>query len=94
MRLVISDAGRLERFKTDPQGYTSSFASQPGNEVTVEELQALSARDFARLYQLGAHPFLLWTFTEFVWTPEQPREDVVRRYKEATASIGYPDFST
>jgi hypothetical protein len=47
----------LERLKADAEGSLSDF------ELTVEERQALLTGDVARLFQLGAHPYLLGHLT-------------------------------
>jgi hypothetical protein len=65
-----------------------------GGTFTVEERAALAARDFGALYALGAHPYLLWSFTEAVWSHELPRAEIVRQFRESAARVGYPDFST
>jgi hypothetical protein len=65
-----------------------------GGTFTAEEREALIARDFGALYALGAHPYLLWSFTEAVWIHELPRAEIVRRFREAAAEVGYPDFAT
>jgi len=65
-----------------------------GGTFTEAERAALAARDFGALYALGAHPYLLWSFTEAVWIHELPREEIVRRFRESAAEVGYPDFAT
>jgi hypothetical protein len=84
----------LAAYKRDPAGFVARWEESEGHRLSDEERAAFAARDFGALYALGAHPFLLWSWTEAVWTPERPRADVVRDYKEQTAAIGYPDFST
>ncbi len=94
MQRINADEPALVAYKRDPAGYVARWEENEGHRLTDEERAAFAARDFARLYALGAHPFLLWSWTEAVWTPERPREEVVRDYKQQTAAIGYPDFST
>lgn len=65
-----------------------------GGRLTDEERDALVARDFGALYEMGAHPYLLWSFTEAVHLHELPREEIVRRFRERVADSGYPDFAT
>ena len=43
---------------------------------------------------MGAHPFLLWSFTEAIWRGEMDREELVKDYKAKAAEAGYPDFET
>lgn len=65
-----------------------------GGRLTDEERQALIDRDFGALYDMGAHPYLLWSFTEAVYLHELPRDVIVQRFRERVADSGYPDFAT
>jgi hypothetical protein len=94
MRLVNMDADALHAYKQDPPGFVARWEASQKLRLSDDERAALKERDYIRLYGLGAHPFLLWSFTEAAWTPELPREELVRRYKEGTAKIGYPAFTT
>ena len=78
----------------DPAGFVAAWEQQEGQQLAPEERAALAARDYARLYALGAHPFLLWSFTEAVWAHEVPREELVESYRTMARATGYPDFTT
>lgn len=94
---VNADEAALKAYRRDPAGFVAEWErSQPASagRLTDEEREALATRDYGRLYALGAHPFMLWSFTEAVWSHEVPRDELVRDYKEKTAAIGYPDFAT
>lgn len=104
MRWVNMDADALADYRRDPAAVVRKWSAVPasgsprplpaGGPLTVDEATALSARDFGALYAMGAHPYLLWSFTEAVWIHERPRAWVVESFREAAAEIGYPDFST
>ena len=89
----MNEAAEKE-YKSNPSAYVEKWEKDQKLKLTAEEREALSKRDYARLYALGAHPFTLWSFTEAVWAHEKPREELVKDYKEKTAKIGYPDFKT
>jgi hypothetical protein len=65
-----------------------------GHQFSDEERTALIERDYAKLYALGAHPFMLWSFAEAVWAREIPSRDLMQQYREKTSPFGYPDFGT
>ena len=94
MRLINADEPSLAAYKRDPAGFVAQWEAREGHRLTDDERAAFVARDFGKLYALGAHPFLLWSWTEAVWTPERPRDELVRDYKAQTGAVGYPDFST
>jgi hypothetical protein len=63
--------------------------------LTDEEKQALVDRDYARLYELGAHWFLTLTFYIAVYEDEYPDFFAFARdYAEKVSNLGYPDFAT
>jgi hypothetical protein len=63
-----------------------------GRDLTAEEKRALIDVDYATLYRLGAHPFLLNGFTRLVWQGD--RSALNAEYRIKIAPFGYPDFST
>lgn len=65
-----------------------------GGSFTAAERQALADRDYGALYALGAHPYLLWSFTEAVWIHERPRDQIVASFRSQAAEAGYPDIRT
>ena len=94
LRDIISADDRLTAFLADRQAYVDRWLEIDGHELSEQERRGIVERDYATLYSCGVHPFLLWTWTEFAWTPERPRHEVVRDYKDAVRPLGYPDFST
>jgi hypothetical protein len=81
-------------YKADPRAFVEQWEASQKLKFTAEEREALAAKDYGRLYALGAHPFTLWSFTEAVWSHEVPREQLVKDYKEKAAKAGYPDFKS
>ncbi len=100
MREVLITDHALAEFRADPSAYVTAWAGlrhEDGSGVTLEpeESAALAARDYGTLYDRGAHPYLLWSFTEAVWVPEQSRSDLVAAYKARASSVeGFPDCRT
>ena len=94
MHLVNMNEGAEKEYKTTPAAFVEKWEKGEKLKLTAEEREALSKRDYAKLYAMGAHPFLLWSFTEAVWADETPREELVKDFMEKTRAIGYPDFTT
>lgn len=94
MHLVNMNEWAEKEYKADPAGFVERWEKGERLKLTPEERDALARRDYGKLYALGAHPFLLWSFTEAVWVPEVPREKLVADYKEKAKAAGYPDFKT
>ena len=69
-------------------------AHPQGDRLTSAERDAFIGRDYRTLYELGAHPYLLWSFTEAVWTPEVSREELVEDFRSHAGDVGYPDITT
>lgn len=96
MRDVHFSSEELTSYVNDPAGYVPRWVERVRegrrDVLTADEHAALAARDYGALYALGAHPFLLWSFTEAVWIGELPRPEIVERFRRAAE--GYPDFST
>ena len=86
MREVILDPKIAGAFKAD----TAKFLE--GRDLTEEERKALIDVDYATLYRLGAHPFLLNGFTRLVWKGDKAALNA--EYRKKIAPYGYPDFST
>ena len=85
MREVIRDPDAAAAFRADTGTYLT------GRDLSAEERQALLARDYATLYALGAHPFLLWAFTRAALRDAAPNP---REYVDALTPHGRPDFGT
>jgi hypothetical protein len=81
-------------YKENPRAFVEKWEEGEKLKLTSEEREALAAKDYGRLYALGAHPFTLWSFTEAVWAHEIPREELVKEYKDKARAAGYPDFKT
>lgn len=97
MRQVNMDPTSLERYVEDPEAFLRSYESQnlaPAAALNDRERSALEARDYAHLYAMGAHPYLLWSFTEAVLVPPTPRPELVESFRTAAAAVGYPDWAT
>ena len=94
IHLVNMNEAAEKEYKSNPAGFVEKWEKEQKLKLTPEEREALAKRDYAKLYALGAHPFMLWSFTEAVWAHEVPREELARDYKEKAAKVGYPDFKT
>ncbi len=86
MRQVILDGKVASVFKADTEKFLE------GRDLTDEERKALIDVDYATLYRLGAHPFLLNGFTRLVWKGDKAALNA--EYRKNIAPFGYPDFST
>lgn len=94
MHVVNMQEAAEKAYVEDPAGFVDQWEKDEKLKFTPEEREALQKRDYGRLYAMGAHPFLLWSFTEAVWVHEKPRDELVKDYKEKAGAIGYPDFKT
>jgi len=83
-----------KEYKAKPRDFVEKWEKTQKLKFTAEEREALATKDYGKLYDLGAHPFTLWSFTEAVWAHEIPREELVKDYKEKAAKAGYPNFKT
>jgi hypothetical protein len=86
MREVILDMKTANAFKADTEKFLE------GRDLTEEERTALIDVDYATLYRLGTHPFLLNGFTRLVWKGDKAALNA--EYRKKIAPFGYPDFST
>ena len=86
MREVVMDGKVASAFKADTEKFLD------GRDLTAEEKKALIDVDYATLYRLGAHPFLLNGFTRLVWKGDKAALNA--DYRKNIAPFGYPDFST
>ena len=99
----LSDAA-VSAYVADPAAYIDRWlaggstpeAAADDRVLTDEERAAFAARDFEALYLLGAHPYLLWHFTEAVYeheyTPGSGWRELVERYRSAAAPHGLVDY--
>jgi hypothetical protein len=86
----------LAEFKADPAGFLGVWIeSSGGGPLTRDERRAIEARDYGRLYAMGANPFLLWQFARSVSVPDEMTvEGLIASFRDAVAPHGYPDFHT
>jgi len=89
----MNEAAEKE-YKARPREFVEQWEKTQKLKLEPAEREALATKDYGKLYALGAHPFTLWSFTEAVWSPEVPREELVKNYKEKAAQAGYPNFKT
>ena len=98
MRQVLLDEDALTSYRDDPGRYVARFraireaAGLAG--LTEAEAAALDGPDYGALYALGAHPYLLWSFTEAALVPPMSRPDLVESFRIEATRYRYPDFAT
>lgn len=104
MRDIESSDAAVAEYAADPAGAVAAWLAGAGGptgpsddrELTTAERDAFAARDYEALYTLGAHPYLLWHFTEAVhaheFTPESGWRQLVERYRAAVAPHGVVDY--
>jgi hypothetical protein len=49
-----------KEYKSDPRAYVEKWEKGEKLKLADDEREALCARDYGKLYALGAHPFTLW----------------------------------
>jgi hypothetical protein len=94
----------VAEFKADTVGFLDRWeaaADDPlpphpeGGRLTPEERTAFEAWDYAALYAMGAHPYLLFQFIRALYVPDRMTSDEFNAaYREAVADLGYPDYAT
>jgi hypothetical protein len=96
MRDVNMVPAALAAYRDDPAGYLREYerTAPPAAELTADERAALLGKDYAALYALGAHPYLLWSFIEAALVPPMPRAELVESFRVAARAAGYPEWST
>ncbi len=94
LRDVYFDAAELVRYQADRVGYVRGWQQDRRRPLTGDEATAVAAADYASLYAMGAHPYLIWGFCEIVLVPGMSRVDLVAAYRAALLPLGYPDVST
>lgn len=104
MRDVEMSNARVKAYVADPAAFVAQWrASGAGpdavaddRELSEREQEAFAARDYGTLYELGAHPYLLWHFTEAVYEHEYTEgfgwRQLVERYRARIAPVGDVDF--
>ncbi|MEO6509401.1 MAG: hypothetical protein ABIO16_00310 [Nocardioides sp.] len=94
MRVVNQDPPSLAKYVASPTSFVAEWLAATGLPLSDEERAALEERDYAVLYRMGAHPYLLWSFTEAVWVPELSRAELVEAFRASAREAGYPDWRT
>ena len=99
-----SDA-EVRKFVDDPSGYVAAWTERgaasripvpDGGALTTEAATALASVDYETLYRLGAHPYILWHFSEavLVWAGDMTWPELKEQFRSAVAPHGNPDFTT
>lgn len=102
---VDRDPVWLERYRTDAARCVDEWEKTDANIVgaertsahafTAEERAALVSRDYEKLYELGAHPFILWTLFIPLLEGSYPSPKALQDdYAKKIARFGRPDFRT
>jgi hypothetical protein len=108
---VDRDPELVERYRADPRGTVDWWERERANLIlnchelerstwlsfTDEERDALAAHDYAKLFELGAHPFL--TLTLFIAMFERDYEEPLGFQLAYAARLShfdlpYPDIAT
>lgn len=95
----------VRRFAADPSGYVTEWQRRgaasrvpvpDGGDLTPQAAAALAGVDYATLYRMGAHPYVLWHFCEgvLVWAGQASWSQLKEEYRDAVAAAGLVDFST
>ena len=99
-----SDAA-VREYVADPVGYVQAWVARgaasrvpvaDGGPLSPESAAALGATDYATLYRMGAHPYILWHFAEaaLVWAGDKTWPELKEEFRAAVAADGNPDFTT
>lgn len=92
----------IAEYRTDAAGLVARWEAAEadrsagrweGGTLTEEERSAFAGFDYATLYRLGAHPFLLWQMVRSV-AGDTPIADLVAEYRQAIEPFGHPPFGT
>jgi hypothetical protein len=108
---VDRDPELVERYREDPRGTVAWWEAERANVIlgcheaesstwlkfTDTEREALAAHDYVKLFELGAHNFLVLTL--FIALFERDYEEPLAFQREFAArlshwSLPYPDIST
>lgn len=95
VELYLSDASRCvdewERAEANVVGAERTSA----HSFTPAERAALVARDYEALYEMGAHPFILWTLFIPLLEGSYPNAKAMQAaYAKSVGRFGRPDFRT
>jgi hypothetical protein len=99
----LSDAA-LAQYVADPEAFVRGWLCGGGGPegpaddrvLTAEEYAAFAGGDYGELYRLGAHPYLLWHFTEAIradgFTAASGWRELVEEYRATIAQHGAVDY--
>ena len=101
---IDRDDEALEAYLADPAGYVAAWersAAEPrpphpdGGTLTAEERAAVVAVDAPAMYELGAHPYLLWHYVRSViLEPGMSPEQLDGDFKAGIRDRHPPDLTT
>jgi len=94
LRDLYLNSAELDRYRADPDRYVQHWQLTHQRPLTEAEAAAVTATDYAALYAMGAHPYLIWGFCEAALVPGIARSDLVAAYRAALLPLGYPEVST
>lgn len=94
----------VRSYREDPAGFVNVWETKGRNRIagrrvggvlTPEERRAFMSFDYAALYRLGAHPFILWQMVRSVAVTQTTTVDeVIADYRRKIEPLGHPDFGT
>ena len=87
LRAVELSDDEFARYRKDIGAFVAPF------DLTPAERKAFIDEDYAALYALGAHPFLLNAFI-MMFAPRGAERAHADAYRESIVPYGYPSFDT
>ena len=79
----------IDRFVTDPGGFLDTY------RLTEDERRAFETWDYATLYAMGAHPFLLFQVVRSLAVRNGvAMPQIIEQYRQAISAHGAPDYIT
>lgn len=105
MMFVDGTTEALNEFCNDREGFVAGWVGAAeesvrpvpyGGSLSSDEQAALAGLDVGKLYEMGAHPYILLHFARAVEVDFNgiAFPDFDRAYKEAVTPHGYPNFAT
>lgn len=102
---VEASDSEVRSYVANPAEYVRSWISRGaasqapipnGGTLGSEAAGALGSIDYAALYRMGAHPYVLWHFAEaaLVWAGELTWPELKEQFRSAVVADGNPDFTT
>ena len=95
----------VREFTADPPSYVAGWIERgaasripvaDGGTLSEAAAEWLGAVDYASLYRVGAHPYILWHFAEavLVWAGDKTWSELKEEFRSAVLADGNPDFTT